>query len=191
MVLFDEVEKAHPQVFNTFLQILDDGRLTDGRGRIVNFKNTILILTSNLGSELYTKYGENDEKNKGKRDTEIMDIVKKFFRPEFINRLDAFIFFNALDQEMISRIVDIQIQDIAKRFAKQSLHFEMTEALKKHLRVVGFDPLYGARPLKRVINELVVDEVALQIIEGKIKPGDTILADYKGNKISLTVKKPN
>lgn len=186
VILFDEVEKAHPQVFNVFLQILDDGRLTDGRGRVVNFKNTILILTSNLGSEVYRENLEEKE-----RDVLIMDKVKGFFKPEFINRLDSLIIFNKLDANMTEKIVELQLHDVEIRLKKQNLTFEVSNALKNHLKVVGFDEVFGARPLKRIINELVVDEIALQIIEGKIKPLDHITADYKGGNVVITVKKPS
>lgn len=186
VILFDEVEKAHPQVFNVFLQILDEGRLTDGRGRIVNFKNTILILTSNLGSDVYAQ-----TENEKERNEKIMDRVKTFFKPEFINRLDSLIIFNALNETMIAKIVDLQINEVNERLKKQNLGFEVTELLKRHLRNVGFDPVYGARPLKRIINELVVDEIALQVIEDKIKPGDKIIADYKQGRVLLSVKKPS
>jgi ATP-dependent Clp protease ATP-binding subunit ClpB len=186
VILFDEVEKAHPQVFNTFLQILDEGRLTDGRGRTVNFRNTIIILTSNLGSELYREHEE-----KEKRDSEIMEIVKKFFRPEFINRLDSIIFFNSLNDEMMQRIVDIQLKQVEEKLQEQDIYMETTEAVKKYLIAVGFDEVYGARPLKRTINELIVDEIALQIVEGKIKPVDRIVVDYKQNKLQISVKKPS
>lgn len=186
VILFDEVEKAHPLVFNTFLQILDDGRLTDGKGRVVNFKNTIIILTSNLGSDVYTQ-----DINKKEREEQILDRVKTFFKPEFVNRLDSLILFNPLSDTMMKTIVDIQIEELKKRLTKQHLRFTMTNKLKDHLTNVGFDPLYGARPLKRVINELIVDEIALQVIENKIKPADTILADFKGGKIYIAVEKPN
>lgn len=186
VILFDEVEKAHPQIFNAFLQILDDGHLTDGKGRTVSFKNTIIVLTSNIGSDLYT-----DGQKKEDRDKLILDRVKAHFKPEFINRLDSIVIFNALDQDMMEKIVSIQFTDVEKRLASQNLKLEVTDKLKKHLKLVGFDPLYGARPLKRIINELLVDEIALQIIEGKIKPGDTIVADYKSNKVDITVAKPN
>lgn len=186
VVLFDEVEKAHPQVFNAFLQILDEGHLTDGRGRKVNFKNTVLILTSNLGSELYQ--AESDAKN---RETKIMDKVKSFFRPEFINRLDSIVMFNSLTDKMIKEIITLQLAQTAKRFEQQGLHFEVTPAMEKYLQTVGFDPVYGARPLKRTIDELIVDEAALLIIEGAAKAPDTIVADYKAGKPVITVKKPN
>lgn len=170
VILFDEVEKAHPQVFNIFLQILDDGRLTDGRGRTVNFRNTIIILTSNLGSE---------------------ERVRQFFKPEFINRLDSIVTFDSLNEKMMEQIVELQLQNLEKRLARQSLHLQVTENLKKHLRSVGFDKTYGARPLKRLINELVVDEASLQIIEGKLKPKDTVIADFKQGEVVITAKKPN
>lgn len=186
VILFDEVEKAHPQVFNVFLQILDEGRLTDGRGRIVNFKNTILILTSNLGSDVYQEELEQKE-----RETKIMDRIKSFFKPEFINRLDSIVIFNKLDENMIKKIVEMQLEDVTGRLAKQNLGFDVTNPVKNHLQTVGFDEAFGARPLKRIVNEIVVDEIALQIIEGKVKPGDTVLVDYKGGKIQISVKKPN
>jgi len=186
VILFDEVEKAHQQVFNVFLQILDDGRLTDGRGRTVNFRNTIIILTSNLGSDIYR-----EEKDPKKRQPVIMEIVGKFFRPEFINRLDSIVFFNSLNDEMMKKIIDLQLDDVSKRLEKQNLHLEVSEVLKKYLLVTGFDDVYGARPLKRVINDLVIDEIALQIVEGRIKPGDRVIADFKQNKVQISIHKPN
>ena len=186
VILFDEVEKAHPQVFNTFLQILDDGRLTDGRGRIVSFKNTIIILTSNLGSEAYKMETGEEEKERY-----IMDKVRSFFKPEFINRLDSLIFFKPLDKETIYQIVELQLVNLKARLKSQNLEIEFTKPLMEHLINIGFDEAYGARPLKRVINEVIVDELALQIIENKIKPLDHITVDYKKNKIDIEVKKPN
>lgn len=186
VILFDEVEKAHPQVFNIFLQILDDGRLTDGRGRTVNFKNAIIILTSNLGSEVFRE--NRAEKN---REDKILDKIRTFFKPEFINRLDSIVIFNPLTEDMIRKIIDLQVQEVEKRMEKQNLRIQLIEAAKKHLAAVGFDEVYGARPLKRVMNELIVDEVALRIVEGKIKPRDAIVVDYKQGKIQITIQKPN
>ncbi len=186
VILFDEVEKAHPQVFNVFLQILDDGRLTDGRGRTVNFKNTVLILTSNLGSEYYR-----EESDPEKRQLKLMDKVRQFFRPEFVNRLDSIITFNSLDEKMIDKIIDLQIHLVSKRLEKQGLTLEVSPAMKRYLKTAGFDQAYGARPLRRLIEETIVDEVALKIIEGDIKPGDKISADFKQNKTQISVKKPN
>ena len=179
IVLFDEVEKAHPQIFNLFLQILDEGRLTDSRGRTVNFRNTIIILTSNLGSDVFQEKISRQEKEK-----KILDWVHKFFRPELINRLDAIIIFNSLTNKMVSQIVGLQLNKVAQRLASQKLTLIVTQKLKDYLAKVGFDPVYGARPLKRIINELIVDEIALKIIEGKIKPGMKIAADFKEGKVT-------
>lgn len=175
VVLFDEVEKAHPQVFNVFLQILDDGRLTDGKGRTVNFKNTVLILTSNLGSQ-------------HKDESKVMDEVRHFFKPEFINRLDSIIVFNSLNQDIMRKIVSMHIRETAGRLAKQGLQVNFTDTAQEHLLEVGFDEMYGARPLKRVMNELVVDEIALQLVEEKIHPKDELTVDYSGGKIRIEKK---
>lgn len=176
VILFDEVEKAHPQVFNVFLQILDDGRLTDGKGRTVNFKNTILILTSNLGSQ------HTQEKD-------IMEEVRHFFKPEFINRLDAILVFNSLTSQIMKQIVDIQLAETAERMAKHMIDITFTDDVKAHLLEIGFDSLYGARPLKRVINEVIVDEIALQLVEGKIQEKDHLTVDYKNKKIVIETKR--
>lgn len=173
VVLFDELEKAHPQVFNVFLQILDEGRLTDGRGRTVDFKNTILILTSNLGSDVFQGEGSFEEKEK-----KVLEQVHRFFRPEFINRLDALVVFHAINKEMLAKIVDLQIFELARRLKEQGLGLEITPEAKKYLAAAGFDPQFGARPLKRVINEELVDEIALQLIENKFKAGQTVKVDY-------------
>jgi len=178
IVLLDEVEKAHPQIFNLFLQILDEGRLTDSRGRTVDFKNTIMILTSNLGSDVFQEKLSSQEKER-----KIMEKVHHFFRPEFINRLDSIIIFNSLTNEMIRKIIDLQLEKVVKRLASQKLVFKVTLALRNYLAKIGFDPVYGARPLKRVINELIVDEVASEIIEGRVKSGDQIMVDYKDGKV--------
>lgn len=186
VVLFDEVEKAHPQIFNAFLQILDDGRLTDGRGRTVNFRNTILIMTSNLGSDLYEKYKAFEDQEK-----HILQKVRTVFRPEFINRLSSLVVFHPLDALMMKQIVAIELQDIDVRLKKQGLRLQTTEAMKTYLQTVGFDPVYGARPLKRLMNEVIVDEVALLIIEHAVKTGDTVIADVKQGKVKIHVKKSN
>ena len=186
ILLFDEIEKAHPQIFNTFLQILDDGRLTDGKGRTVNFKNTVIIFTSNLGSRLLTGKGSLEEKTRG-----VMEEVRRFFKPEMINRLDSIIVFNPLDEKIMKEIVDLQIKETQTRLAKKYIYADFTEAVKKHLLEVGFDEVYGARPLKRMINELVVDEIALRILEGDIKENDNIVIGYKNNKVQIGSKTLN
>ena len=184
VVLFDEIEKAHPQVFNIFLQILDDGRLTDGKGRTVNFQNTIIIMTSNLGSEYFKQSKDFKEVEK-----KVIEKVNSFFRPEFINRLDAIVVYHPLSKEMIEKILELQIQKVKQRLEKQNIKLEITPALKEYLKAAGFDPVFGARPLRRLIEETIVDEIALQIIENKIKPGDTVIADYKEDKAVIKVKK--
>ncbi len=201
VILFDEVEKAHPQIFNVFLQIFDEGRLTDGRGRTVNFKNTILIMTSNLGSELFkpehprgelqSKEHLGGEKNEEQLAEKIALEVRKFFRPELVNRFDSIIIFNPLTSDMIKEVVEIQLKELEKRLGKQNLRLEINNSVKEYLAKTGYDEVYGARPLKRLINEQIVDEIALQIIEGKIKPPDRVLIDYKHNKIVISVKKPS
>jgi ATP-dependent Clp protease ATP-binding subunit ClpB len=182
VILFDEIEKAHSQVFNVFLQILDEGHVTDGRGRKVNMKNTIIIFTSNLGSQFYT-----EDISKEDLDNKILDSVKAYFRPELVNRLDSMVIFNQLDEQMLEKIVEIQIENLKNRLSKQNLQIEFSQTIKDHLKVIGYDPVYGARPMKRVLNEMVVDELALQIIENKIKPGDTVKVDYKNNHVLISV----
>lgn len=186
VVLFDEVEKAHPQVFNTFLQILDDGRLTDGKGRTVNFTNTILIMTSNLGSASLSEKSTQEE-----REQKAMEAIKGFFKPEFINRLDGIVVYNPLNENIMKEIVDLQLSETSERLAKQHLDITFTDAARKHLLEVGFDSLYGARPLKRIINELVIDEIALQLVEGKIVENDKITVDYQNKNIQIEKKSVN
>jgi len=181
VILFDEAEKAHPQVFNLFLQILDDGRLTDGRGRTVDFRNTIIILTSNLGGEVFQK----KDLSESERERQVMELVHQFFRPEFVNRLDAIVIYKPLDKEMIRQILEKELQKINARLAEQKLSFEVSQKAKDYLVSVGFDPVFGARPLRRVLEELIVDEIALRILEGKIKEGEKIRVDFEKGKISL------
>ncbi|MGI5827589.1 MAG: ATP-dependent chaperone ClpB [Patescibacteria group bacterium] len=188
VILFDEVEKAHPQIFNAFLQILDDGRLTDGKGRVVNFKNTIIIMTSNIGSKLIEEYAEKIEDTKKREELEqkVFDLIKQYFRPEFINRLDDIILFRNLTEDMLIEIVDKQLEYIQARVKKQGIKLKIDEEAKKQLAKTGYDPVFGARPLKRVIQNEILDDLALQIIEGKVKEGDTVKVEIKNDRISLT-----
>lgn len=180
VILIDEIEKAHPQIFNIFLQIFDDGRLTDGRGRVVNFTNTIIILTSNIGSESIMEAGKIDDDVRVK----IMAQVRLQFKPEFINRLDGIVIFNSLNPKLLDKIVDIQLDKVKERLAKQNFHLTFTESTKKFLTRHGYDQAYGARPLNRTIQENILDELALKIIENKFKSGDHIIVDAPGeNKI--------
>ncbi len=186
VVLFDEIEKAHPQIFNIFLQIFDDGRLTDGKGKVINFKNTIIILTSNLGSEIYQEKINLQEKK-----TKILEKIYRYFKPEFINRLDSIIVFNQLDEKMMSEIVSIQLKKVIARVLSQGIQLEISDKVKKYLMKIGFDEFYGARPLKRIINDLIVDELALRVVEGKINPKEKVIVDLEKEKIIFKKRQVN
>jgi ATP-dependent Clp protease ATP-binding subunit ClpB len=173
VVLFDEIEKAHPDVFNTMLQILDDGRLTDGQGRTVDFKNTVIIMTSNVGTE-YLQNGNVDDA----RDL-VMNALRARFRPEFLNRIDEIVLFHPLTREHLKRIVEIQVALVHKRMAERKIKIELTNAAKDLLVREGYDPTYGARPLKRTIQRLLLDPLALQVLEGRFTEGDTVVVDVE------------
>ena len=178
VVLFDEIEKAHGDVFNVLLQLLDDGRLTDGHGRTVDFRNTVIIMTSNLGSHLF---GEEQEAKRLR--AEIMNVLRQSLRPEFLNRIDEIVVFKPLGREEIGRIVTIQIAHLMKRLADKRITLTLTPAAEELLAREGYDPVYGARPLKRAIQRLVQDPLALKLLEGVFKDGDTVVADAKGGEI--------
>jgi ATP-dependent Clp protease ATP-binding subunit ClpB len=185
VLLFDEIEKAHPDVFNILLQILDDGRLTDGHGRTVDFKNTVVIMTSNVGSQWIQDPSLTDEEKKNRS----MEVLRATFKPEFLNRIDDTIMFSALKLEDIYKIVDIQIALIDKRLNERKLSLELTEEAKKYIAEQGYSPVYGARPLKRSLQKLILDPLAMEILAGKFSEGDKIAADLstKG-EITLTKK---
>ena len=188
IILLDEVEKAHPDVFNVLLQVLDDGRMTDGQGRTVDFKNTVIVMTSNLGSqEIQAMQGEPHDKVKDA----VMQEVKQHFRPEFINRIDEIVVFNALDTKAIRAIAKIQIDKLAKRVAAQDVVLDVTDAALDEIAKVGFDPLYGARPLKRAVQEHIENEVARLLLEGKAAPKDHVVVDSKDDHFVFDVKKAN
>jgi ATP-dependent Clp protease ATP-binding subunit ClpB len=187
VVLFDEIEKAHHDVFNVLLQILDDGRLTDSQGRTVDFKNTIIIMTSNIGSQRILTYqgafeGEGYEHMK----EAVLEELRKHFRPEFLNRVDETIVFHALDEEHLKEIVVIQLQRVQARLAERHINLELTSAAKTHLVRVGYDPAYGARPLKRALQREVENPLARLLLEGKIKDGMTVVGDYDVKKQAMT-----
>lgn len=194
VVLFDEVEKAHPEVFNLLLQVLDDGRLTDAKGRTVNFKNTIIIMTSNLGNQLVRDYtmGFADktarvrEQETDSMKQRLTDILREHFRPEFINRLDEIIFFHPLTREEIERIVDVQIVRVTNRLLEKKITLTVTKKARALLADQGFDPLFGARPLKRAIQSLILDPLALRLVEGTIHEGATVTID--ANKTGIVIK---
>jgi ATP-dependent Clp protease ATP-binding subunit ClpB len=187
VLLFDEIEKAHADVFNTLLQLLDDGRLTDSQGRMVDFKNTIVIMTSNLGSRkildsvgLYTGEGDDEIKNA------VMEDVRKHFRPEFLNRIDEVIVFHALTEPQLKQIVTIQLRRLQDRLEERKIKLEVTDAAKTHIVRAGYDPAYGARPLKRVLQKEVETEIAKRLIRGEIRDGQTVAVDYDRVQEELT-----
>ncbi|SHK82159.1 ATP-dependent Clp protease ATP-binding subunit ClpB [Pseudonocardia thermophila] len=173
VVLFDEVEKAHPDVFDTLLQVLDDGRLTDGQGRTVDFRNTILVLTSNLGSQAIADPSLDDKERKDA----VMAIVRQHFKPEFLNRLDDVVVFHALSTEELTHIVDIQLRRLRDRLAKKRLTLDVSDAAREWLALNGFDPVYGARPLRRLVQSAIGDQLAKQLLSGDVREGDTVRVD--------------
>jgi ATP-dependent Clp protease ATP-binding subunit ClpB len=175
VILLDEMEKAHPDVFNILLQVLDDGRLTDGQGRVVSFKNTIIIMTSNVGSQFIA--GANAQSDPEEVQRKVNDALRQTFKPEFLNRIDDVVVFHALGLSDIEKIVDIQLKDVRERLAKERITLELTPEAKQSLALDGLDPVYGARPLKRLIQRQVVDNVANLIIDGKVGEGDTVKVD--------------
>jgi len=178
VVLFDEIEKAHSDVFNVLLQVLDDGRITDGQGRTVDFRNTVLIMTSNIGSQHILH-----EDNAEQREALVTVALREHFRPEFLNRIDETVIFDRLNREDLTTIVDLQLDRVRKRLAKQGLALALTEAAKEHIGNQGYDPVYGARPLKRAIQHCLLDPLSLDVLEGKFKDGDVIQADVEGGKV--------
>jgi ATP-dependent Clp protease ATP-binding subunit ClpB len=177
VVLFDEIEKAHMDVFNILLQILDDGRLTDGHGRTVDFKNTIVIMTSNIGGQWIHDPSISDEEKRART----MEALRSTFRPEFLNRIDDIITFRSLTIDDIDRIIDIQIGLIQKRLKERKLTLELTENAKKYIAKSGYSPVYGARPLKRALQKLLLDNLALRILGGTFAEGDHIIVDSTGD----------
>jgi ATP-dependent Clp protease ATP-binding subunit ClpB len=178
VVLFDEIEKAHPEVLNVLLQLLDDGRLTDGKGRTVDFKNTVVIMTSNLGSHLIAEGAQRGTAgeegiDEGTRRA-VSDALRAHFRPEFLNRIDEVIFFHPLGQDHLKRIVDIQIRGLVRRLEERKIHVDLTDAAKDQIVREGYDPTYGARPLKRTIQRRVLDPLAMRVLAGEFREGDSI-----------------
>jgi ATP-dependent Clp protease ATP-binding subunit ClpB len=183
VVLFDEIEKAHPEVFNILLQVLDDGRITDGQGRTIDFKNSVIIMTSNIGSQYIT-----EEESPAKRNALVMDALRSHFRPEFLNRVDDIIIFDRLKEEDLKKIVEIQLARLTRRLEQQKITLELSDKAKAFIAREGYDPVYGARPLKRAIQKLILDPLSLDILEGKFHEGQTIRADLKGDTIVFTAR---
>jgi ATP-dependent Clp protease ATP-binding subunit ClpB len=183
VVLLDEVEKAHPEVFDVLLQVLDDGRLTDGQGRTVDFRNAILVLTSNLGSTYLVDPTLNAEQRKEM----VLATVRESFKPEFLNRLDEMVVFDALTPDDLTRIVDLQVDALRRRLASRRLELEVTDAARGWLSRTGFDPVYGARPLRRLVQSAVGDPLARALLAGDVRDGDTVLVDVSSDGSGLTV----
>jgi len=182
VILFDEIEKAHPDVFNVLLQILEDGRLTDGKGRTVDFRNTVLVMTSNVGSTAIFELAGKDPERARK---EAMEALRASFRPEFINRIDEIVIFNPLGKEQLGKIVGLLLKNVEKLLAERQITIELTPAAQELLLREGYDPAYGARPLRRTIQRLIQDPLALQILEGAVLPGDHVAVDRDGQKDAM------
>jgi ATP-dependent Clp protease ATP-binding subunit ClpC len=200
VILLDEIEKANPEVFNSLLQVLDDGRMTDGHGRTVDFKNTVIIMTSNAGVELIKResaMGFSTKKDQAKAQRtnyeemkeKVMIEVKKTFRPEFLNRLDEIIVFHELNEEQLRQVVDLLAKDLQKRLAERKLSVEITEKAKSWLANEGYDPVYGARPLRRALEKYVENPLAVKVLGGEFKEGDTIVVDSGDDGLTFTKKK--
>jgi ATP-dependent Clp protease ATP-binding subunit ClpB len=183
VVLFDEIEKAHPEVFNVLLQILDDGRMTDGHGRTVDFKNTIIIMTSNVGSQWIQEFAESKREEMESRITEAL---RAKFKPEFLNRIDEIIIFDNLTQQQIGEIVDIQVKRLGSRLAQMNLALVLSEDARAFLAEKGFDRIYGARPLKRAIQKYIENPLSMEILQGNIPEGIKLRADINGEQVVFT-----
>jgi len=181
VILLDEIEKAHRDVFNVLLQVLDDGRLTDGHGRTVDFRNTILIMTSNVGSNYILELDD-----PAQMEQLAMEALRSTFRPEFLNRVDATLMFHRLSRDDIRGIVDIQLARVQDLLSRRQLELELTDAAKDFLAQRGYDPAYGARPLKRALQELVMEPLSEQIIAGQARPGDRVVVDLQGGALMMT-----
>jgi len=184
VILFDEVEKAHQDVFNVLLQVLDDGRITDGQGRTVDFKNTVIIMTSNIGSQ----YILEEEQSQEARERLVMDALRGHFRPEFLNRVDEIIIFDRLSEDDLKKIVEIQLKRLAKRLEQQKITLDLSDSAKAHLAREGHDPVYGARPLRRTIQKEILDPLSIDILEGKVREGQTVHIDAKNGALEFREK---
>jgi ATP-dependent Clp protease ATP-binding subunit ClpB len=186
-VLFDEIEKANPEVFNVLLQVLDDGRLTDGKGRTVDFRNTVLIMTSNIASDLMMEMAQHETPALRKR---VMEALREVFRPEFLNRLDEIVTFKTLGSAEIHRIVDIQMQDLQKRLEDRKIEVTLSPEAKNTIAEQGFDPVYGARPLKRTLQRLVENPLAVEVLTGSLHEGDKIVVEPRDGVLVFRKQAP-
>jgi ATP-dependent Clp protease ATP-binding subunit ClpC len=195
VILFDEIEKAHPEVFNLLLQVIDEGRLTDGKGRVVNFKNTIIILTSNIGSQFVEKMesigfsNNSDKENYSNMKEKVMEAMKDHFRPEFINRLDEIIVFDILSEKAIKEIVNLRIKVVKDRLLAKNIDFKISDEALSYLAKEGYNPHYGARPLNRLVQNKILNPVANHIISNSVKKGDTVFVSVKNGELLIETKK--
>jgi len=191
VVLFDEVEKAHPEVLNVMLQLLDDGRLTDGKGRTVDFRNTVVIMTSNVGSAYIADRAQRGDTtlDEGVR-RQLTEALREHFKPEFLNRVDEIIFFHALGKAEIRRIIDIQLAALLRRLEDRKIHLDLTDKARDMIIEEGYDPVYGARPLKRTLQRRVLDPLALGVLQGDFREGDAVRADVDGGSLVLRREAP-
>ena len=187
VVLLDEVEKAHRDVLNVLLQVLDDGRLTDGQGRTVDFRNTVIIMTSNIGSPLIQEYYSAGKATDEVLRNDVMNELKRHFRPEFLNRVDDSIIFRSLDESELGAIVDIQLSRVEDRLEDQQLTLAVDSSARQFLAKAGYDPQFGARPLKRAIQQHLLDPLALKLLDGGFKPGDSISAKAKADEVEFSL----
>jgi ATP-dependent Clp protease ATP-binding subunit ClpB len=183
VILLDEVEKAHPDVFNILLQVLDDGRLTDGQGRTVDFRNTVIVMTSNLGSQMIQEHAGDSEADYVQMKAAVLGVVQAHFRPEFINRLDELVVFRPLEKKQIRAIAKIQLAYLEKRLAERQLKLEIGDKALDLLGNVGFDPVYGARPLKRAIQQQLENPLAKEILEGRFEAGSTVVVGAEQGRL--------
>jgi ATP-dependent Clp protease ATP-binding subunit ClpB len=199
VVLFDEVEKAHPEVFNLLLQLLDDGRLTDSHGKTVDFRNTVVIMTSNIGSpHIQDMLLEKEKKpaaywidDSGQEFKEkVMEDLKKFFRPEFLNRVDEIVIFNPLTKALLTRIVEIQVERMKKFIREQNIDLKLTDRAKEFFADTGFDPIYGARPLKRVLQKMILNDLAKKILDRTFREGDAVAVDVENGQVKFSREVP-
>jgi ATP-dependent Clp protease ATP-binding subunit ClpB len=190
VILFDEIEKAHHDVFNILLQILDDGRLTDSHGRTVDFKNTVIIMTSNIGSNYILEFRGTDEASYQRMKEQVLAAMRQHFRPEFLNRVDETVVFRSLTEEQLLAIVQIQTRHLQARLAERRITLELTKEAAEYIAKAGYDPVYGARPLKRVIQRDVETPLAKQIIGGKVMDGSQVKVEVQGGRITFQTKAP-
>jgi len=191
VILFDEIEKAHPDVFNVLLQVLDDGRLSDSKGRTVDFKNTVLIMTSNVGAQYLNAETLADEASFDAARDQVMEVLRQHFRPEFLNRVDDIVIFRPLGEEQLTHIIDLRLKDLERLLADRNITLELTKEARHQLFLSGYDRAYGARPLKRAIQRLIQDPLAIKILDGEVLHGDHVRveADPLAGKLKFTVKR--